>query len=251
MDLAVAALDLTKAGAIIANMIESYLAGGAPLPNTQGADHHEFEDGRSPSGAASLHLHSPIDAGTGPLQSRKQGTPVQSGEPSEGARMDAGADPDPRWRSRPLRRAGDPSRRLQDSGQRRRNGSSRRHLLPGSLAPGAIQQGLAQVVGTVRDHQDLGVRLMLRPQKCGVLNGWVWYFGSCRDRDSTLPKLCRHKTVGAPSAALLPSRWGKRASGPDPAVRRMFVTMSNLSDIHLGHRTFLDYSSEVYGCVAL
>src|SRR6516165_8698245 len=120
MDPAVAALDLTKAGAIIANMIESYLAGGAPLPNTQGADHHEFEDGRSPSGAASLHLHSPIDAGTGPLQSRKQGTPVQSGEPSEGARMDAGADPDPRWRSRPLRRAGDPSRRLQDAGQRRR-----------------------------------------------------------------------------------------------------------------------------------
>jgi hypothetical protein len=30
MDPAVAALDLTKAGAIIANMIESYLAGGAP-----------------------------------------------------------------------------------------------------------------------------------------------------------------------------------------------------------------------------
>jgi len=27
--------------------------------------------------------------------------------------------------------------------------------------------------------------------------------------------------------------------------------MSNLSDIHLGHRTFLDYSSEVRGCVAL
>src|SRR5262252_2174191 len=158
MDLAVAALDLTKAGAIIANMIESYLAGGAPLPNMEGADHDEFEDGRSPSGAASLHLHSPIDAGPGPLQSREQGTPVQSGEPSEGTRLDAGADPDPRWRSRPLGRAGDPSRRLQDSGQRCCNGSSRRHLLPGSLAPGAIQQGLAQVIGTVRDHQNLGVR---------------------------------------------------------------------------------------------
>jgi hypothetical protein len=32
----------------------------------------------------------------------------------------------------------------------------------------AIQQGLAQVVGTVRDHQNVGIRLMLRPQKCGV-----------------------------------------------------------------------------------
>jgi hypothetical protein len=60
MDPAVATLDLTKAGVIIANMIESYLAGGAPLPNMEGADHDEFEDGRSPSGAASLHLHSPI-----------------------------------------------------------------------------------------------------------------------------------------------------------------------------------------------
>ena len=166
MDPAVAALDLTKAAAIIANMIESYLAGGAPLPNMEGADHDEFEDGRSPSGAASLHLHSPIDAGPGPLQSRKQGTPVQSGEPSEGTRLDARADPDPRWRSRPLGRADGPSRRLQDSGQRCRNGSSRRHLLLGSLAPGAIQQGLAQVVGTVRDHQNLGVRLMLSIQKC-------------------------------------------------------------------------------------
>jgi len=34
---------------------------------------------------------------------------------------------------------------------------------------------------------------------------------------------------------------GKRLSGPDPAARRMFVTMSNLRDIHLGHRIFLDY----------
>src|SRR6516162_4485496 len=98
MDPAVAALDLTKAVAIIANMIESYLAGGGPLPNMEGADHDEFEDGRSPSGAASLHLHSPIDAGPGPLQSRKQGTPVQSGQPSAGTGLDAGADPDPRRR---------------------------------------------------------------------------------------------------------------------------------------------------------
>src|SRR6516225_10305671 len=139
MEPAVATLDLTKAGTIIASMIESYLAGGAPLPNMQGADHDKFEDGRSPSGAASLHLHSPIDAEPGPLQSRKQGTPVQSGEPSESTRLDAGADPDPRWRSRPLGRADGPSRRLQDSGQRCRNGSNRLHLLFGILTVGAFQ----------------------------------------------------------------------------------------------------------------
>jgi hypothetical protein len=38
MDPAVATLDLAKAGAIIADMIESYLAGGAPSSNPEGAD---------------------------------------------------------------------------------------------------------------------------------------------------------------------------------------------------------------------
>ena len=41
MDPAVATLDFAKAGAIIANMIESYLAAGAPPFNAEGADHAE------------------------------------------------------------------------------------------------------------------------------------------------------------------------------------------------------------------
>jgi hypothetical protein len=35
MDPAVAAFDFAKAGAIVANMIESYLAVGAPPPNSR------------------------------------------------------------------------------------------------------------------------------------------------------------------------------------------------------------------------
>lgn len=46
MDPAVASLDLAKAGVIIANMIESYLAGGATLPDPEGTDHGALEDCR-------------------------------------------------------------------------------------------------------------------------------------------------------------------------------------------------------------
>jgi hypothetical protein len=42
MDPTIAALDLVKAGAVIANMIESYRARGAPLPNPEGTDHDEL-----------------------------------------------------------------------------------------------------------------------------------------------------------------------------------------------------------------
>jgi hypothetical protein len=47
MDPAVAALDIAKAGVILANMIESYLAGGAPPSNPEGAEHDDLQDRRS------------------------------------------------------------------------------------------------------------------------------------------------------------------------------------------------------------
>src|SRR6478672_8689374 len=93
MDPAVAALDFAKAGAIIANMIESYLAAGATPLNAEGAEHAEREDCRSSFGTASLHLHSPVDDGTSASQSGEHRASVQSSEPSEVARLDSGADP--------------------------------------------------------------------------------------------------------------------------------------------------------------
>src|SRR6266404_1689860 len=126
MDPAVAALDFAEAGAIIANMIDSYLAAGAPPPDVEGPDHDQSQDCRSSSRAAGLHLHPSVDDGASPLQSREHRAPVQLSGPSEVARVDSGADPDPRPGSRSLRRAGDQSRRLQDAGQRCGNGAHSR-----------------------------------------------------------------------------------------------------------------------------
>jgi hypothetical protein len=75
MDPAVATLDFAKAGAIIANMIESYLAAGAPPVNAEGADRAEPEDCRSSSEAKSLHLHSSVDDGASAIQSGERRAP--------------------------------------------------------------------------------------------------------------------------------------------------------------------------------
>src|SRR5262249_40075858 len=131
MDPAVAALDFVKAGAILANMIESYLAGGAPPSTTEGADHDDLQNCRSPSIAASLHLHSSIDAGASPLQSGEHRAPIQSGEQGEVDGLESGTDSDPRPGSRPVRRQSDQSRGFQDPGQRCGDGPSRSDLLAG------------------------------------------------------------------------------------------------------------------------
>src|SRR3979411_1162125 len=92
---AVADLDIAKAGVILANMIESYLAGGAPPSNPEGAEHDDLQDRRSTSVAGSLHLHSSIDDGAGPLQPGEHRAPVQSGEQGTVSRLELRAGPDP------------------------------------------------------------------------------------------------------------------------------------------------------------
>ena len=158
MDPAVANLDFAAAGAILANMIEAYLAGGALPSNAEGADHDDLEDCRSPSVAPSLHLHSSVDDGASPLQSGEHRTPVQFGEQGAVSRLESGTDPHPRPGSRPIRRANSQSRGLQDAGQRRGDGPSRRDLLLGSVAAGALEPGLASPARVVRDHQHVGDR---------------------------------------------------------------------------------------------
>src|SRR5258708_12156196 len=102
MDPAVATRDFAKAGAIIANMIESYLAAGAPPFNAEGAHHAESEDCRSSSDTKRLHLHSSVDDGASAIQSGEHRAPVQSSGPSEVAWLDARADPNPRRGSCPV-----------------------------------------------------------------------------------------------------------------------------------------------------
>src|SRR5260370_17316293 len=153
MDPDSAAPDFVTAGATLANMIESYLAGGAPPADAEGADHDDLQNCRSPSIAASLHLHSSIDAGASPLQSGEHRTPVQSSEQGEVDGLESGTDPDSRPGSWPVRRQSDKSRGLQDIGQRCGHGPSRGHLLPGSLAPGALEPRLPSPARLVRHHQ--------------------------------------------------------------------------------------------------
>src|SRR5258708_36834445 len=103
MDPAVTGLDVAKAGVILANMIEAYLAGGAPPSNPEGAAHDDLQDCRSTSVAGSLHLHSSVDDGAGRLQPRGHRTPLQSGGQSRVSRREPRARPDPRpgaWRLR-------------------------------------------------------------------------------------------------------------------------------------------------------
>jgi hypothetical protein len=165
MDPAVATLDLAKAGAIIADMIESFLAGGAPPSNPEGADHDDLQDCRSTSIATSLHLHSPIDAGASPLQSGEHRAPIQSSEQGEVHGLESGTDSDPRPGSRPVRSQSDKSRGFQDAGQRCGNGASRGHLLAGGVAACTIEPGLASPARVVRHHQHAGNRRgrLLRP----------------------------------------------------------------------------------------
>ena len=77
MDPALVALDFAKAGAIVADMVVSYLA-AAPPSDVEGPDDHEFEDRRSTPVAAGLHLHSAVDDGASALPSGEHGAPVQS-----------------------------------------------------------------------------------------------------------------------------------------------------------------------------
>src|SRR5271166_4413496 len=150
MDPALAALDFAKAGAILADMVVSYLAAGAPPSNPEGPDDHDLQDRRSTPVAASVHLHPPVDAGAGPLQSGEHRPPIQSDEQGPIARMEPGTDPGSRPRSRPVWRRSQQPRGLQDPGRRCGNGPGWRDLLPGSVAAGAIEPGLASPSRTVR-----------------------------------------------------------------------------------------------------
>ena len=153
MDPALVDFDFAKAGAILADMVASYLAAGAPPFNPEGADDDEFEDCRSTPGAAGLHLHPPVDDGTGSLQPGKHGAPIQSEDQGQVTRLEAGADPHPRPGSRPIRERDDQSGRLQGLGRRSGYGTGWRNLFLGSVAASAIEPGLASPPGALRHHQ--------------------------------------------------------------------------------------------------
>src|SRR5664279_338229 len=158
MDPALIAFDFAKAGAIVADMITSYLAAGAPPFDLEGPDDNEFEDRRATPIAAGLHLHPSVDNKPSSLQPGEHGASIQPDDQSRVARLEAGSDPNPRPRSRPVRCGDDEPGRLQGLGQRRSDGSGGRDLFLGSVAAGPIEPRLASPPRTLCDHQYAGDR---------------------------------------------------------------------------------------------
>src|SRR6516165_9256692 len=99
MDPALIAFDLAKAGAIVADMVVSYLAAGAPPFDTEQPNGDNVQDCRSASVEAGVHLHPPIDAGPGPLPSGEYGPSVPPGRQGPVSRLEPEPDPGARPRS--------------------------------------------------------------------------------------------------------------------------------------------------------
>src|SRR5258705_13199796 len=140
MDPAIAAIDIAKAGAVLADMVESFLAAGTPPSPPKGTDHDDNVQDRRPTPVtSSVHLHSPIDAGASARQPGEHGAPVQSQVQGAVPWLEPGADPHPRSRSQPVGCAHDQPRGLQDAGERCGNGAGGSDLLAGGLPPGTLQ----------------------------------------------------------------------------------------------------------------
>src|SRR5215831_2669604 len=101
MDPALIAFDLAKAGAIVADMVVSYLA--ACGTNAEEPDDAPSQDCRPAPLEAGVHLHPPIDPGSGALQPGEHGPAVQPGRQGLVVGVGSGEDSDPRPRSRPVR----------------------------------------------------------------------------------------------------------------------------------------------------
>src|SRR5215469_9234326 len=100
MDPALIAFDLAKAGAIVADMVVCFLAANGSPPKAEEPDDSPSQDCRSAPLEAGVHLHPPIDAGSGALQPGEHGSAVQPGQQGVVAGVGSGEDSDPRPRSR-------------------------------------------------------------------------------------------------------------------------------------------------------
>src|SRR5579864_8374646 len=123
MDPALAALDFAKAGAILADMVVSYLAAGASPSDPESASEPDVQDFRSTPVATGPHLHSPVNAGPSALQSGEHGSPVQLDEQGPLTRLEPGTDQGSRSRPGQVWRCSRHPHRLQDTGRRRRSGN--------------------------------------------------------------------------------------------------------------------------------
>jgi hypothetical protein len=152
MDPALAALDFAKAGAILADMVVSYLTAGASPSDPERASEHDTEDCRSTPVATGMHLHSPVNARPSALPSGEHGSPIQLDEQGTVTRLEPGTDQGSRSRPRKIWSCSKHPHRLQDIGRRRGDGPRRCDLLSGGVKAGAFEPGLASAARTVRHH---------------------------------------------------------------------------------------------------
>ena len=93
MDPALTAFDFAEAGAIVADMIVSYLAAGAPpLDPEEPDDPRNLQDCRSTPVETCVHLHPSIDTSPGSLQSGEYRSSVQPGQQSPVSGLEPGPD---------------------------------------------------------------------------------------------------------------------------------------------------------------
>src|SRR6266699_4670187 len=144
-------------GVLLANMVESWLAGNPDcLASAEAADEPQ-DHGPAPE-QTRVHLCAPVDECPGAPTPGKHGASVCIASDGAGTGLerigDSHARPGPRRDGDRDDQAGG----FQDSGGRCLDGSSGRGVCPGSLATGALESRLASTAGVVCAHRDAGDR---------------------------------------------------------------------------------------------
>src|SRR3982750_3019719 len=122
MDQALVEFDITQLGAIIADMVIACLDAGAPPDPEETPDE---QDHRPAPVTAGLYLHPAVNAGSSAQPSGEHGSTIQSDAQSPLARLERGADPPARPRSRAVRGDSEQPGGFQDASQRCSNGPGR------------------------------------------------------------------------------------------------------------------------------
>src|SRR5258708_6828300 len=106
-------------------------------------DTHERTDHPATSGEAGVHLRAPIDPRSGAPPPAEHGTSVRAAGQSANAGLAFTADPHARSGLGPVGCAECTARRLQNASDGSLDGASRRGVCVGSVAPRALERGLA------------------------------------------------------------------------------------------------------------
>src|ERR1700722_5300736 len=163
-------IDPAQGGVLLANMLASWLDHDRRLTATAEA-RDESQDSRTSPQQAGLHLPTPVDAGPGSPPSGEYRAPVCLAREGAGTGLERIPDPHPGPGFGQDGDGDDAAGGLQDLSGRCLDGPGGGGVCPGSLAPGALESGLAAAAGTLRTHVHSGDRRgwLLRP---GGLQRW-------------------------------------------------------------------------------